>query len=83
MLKIYSYSDRIRYYWADEAVAEALKALVRSLKDRGLPETVTSQAFMGLEFGKVPTCPNTLIEHHVQRCVGRYFDAAGRANLLA
>ena len=30
-LKVFSYSDRIRYYWADEKVADALQALLLSL----------------------------------------------------
>lgn len=76
-LKIYSYSDRIRYYWTDEAVAAALDRLIASLRASPAPETVTSQAFMGLEFGEISNCPETLIEQHVQRCVRRYFDAAG------
>jgi len=41
LLKVFSYSDRIRYYWNDS-------------KD-----------------------PKDLIKGHVQRCVGRYFEAAG------
>lgn len=76
--KIYSYSDRIRYYWADERVSTALNRLVENLNTASVPETVISQAFTGLEFGDVLTCPNHLIEHHVQRCVGRYFEAAGQ-----
>lgn len=77
-LKIYSYSDRIRYYWTDQAAATALTALLSSLERHRLPETIVSQAFMGLEFGEMPTNPATLIEHHIQRCVARYFEAAGQ-----
>ncbi|MFK8035716.1 MAG: class II D-tagatose-bisphosphate aldolase, non-catalytic subunit [Hyphomicrobiales bacterium] len=75
--KIYSYSDRIRYYWADKHVSEALDGLIASLRAKSTPETVTSQAFMGLEFGDIPNCPDALIEQHVQRCIVRYFEAAG------
>lgn len=76
-LKIYSYSDRIRYYWADTKVTTALDGLLKSLQSKPLPETLMSQAFMGLEFGEMPTTPIALIEQHVQRCVARYFKAAG------
>lgn len=76
--KIYSYSDRIRYYWADKSVGAALTRLIENLKAASVPETVVSQAFTGLDFGDMPTCPHRLIEHHVQRCVGRYFEAAGQ-----
>lgn len=77
VLRTYSYSDRIRYYWTDPQVASALKTLDATLDSRQIPETLISQAFMGLEFGEIPQDHNTLIEHHIQRCVRRYFDAAG------
>ena len=76
-LKIFSYSDRIRYYWADDKVGAAMDALIGSLSANTMPETLLSQSFMGLEFGNMPIDPNTLIEEHIQRCVGRYFEAAG------
>lgn len=76
-LKVFSYSDRIRYYWAIELVAKTLEALIASLTATPAPETVISQAFMGLEFGEMTNCPNTLIQQHVHRCVHRYFEAAG------
>lgn len=74
--RTFSYSDRIRYYWSDPAVAEALEAMLDSLSRIGLPETLVSQSFMGLEFGAIPTAPRALIEQHVLRCVSRYFHAA-------
>lgn len=76
-LKIYSYSDRIRYYWTDPQVAQALDGLFSSLSAKPLPETVVSQAFMGLEFGDIPTEATGLAEQHIQRCISRYFQAAG------
>lgn len=76
--RIYSYSDRIRYYWADSQVSEALGGLIAQLSASPIPETATSQAFMGLDFGDIPDDPNALIEHHVQRCIARYFEAAGQ-----
>lgn len=77
ILKTYSYSDRIRYYWTDPKIAAALARLLDVLKSDPAPETLTSQAFMGLEFGEMSDDPNVLIERHVQRCVGRYYEAAG------
>ena len=76
-LKIYSYSDRIRYYWADPSVNAALETALDNLSEEVLPETIVSQAFMGLEFGSIPSEPHALLEQHVQRCVGRYFQASG------
>ncbi|MCO4842461.1 MAG: class II D-tagatose-bisphosphate aldolase, non-catalytic subunit [Yoonia sp.] len=76
-LRIYSYSDRIRYYWADKDVAPALSKLLENLSDKKLPETLVSQSFMGLEFGDIPTSATQLMEDHITKCVGRYFRAAG------
>lgn len=76
-LCIYSYSDRIRYYWADKKVSEALDKLLSNLSGQRLPETLVSQSFMGLEFGEIPTDAKTLMENHINKCVARYFEAAG------
>lgn len=76
-LQVYSYSDRIRYYWADPKVAEALSQLLKNLSGTHLPETLVSQSFMGLEFGEISGASETLLEEHINRCVSRYFKAAG------
>jgi len=78
LLRTYSYSDRIRYYWTDPEIAKALSTLINTLKSNPAPETIVSQVFTGLEFGDMSNDPATLIEHHIQRCVARYFDAAGQ-----
>lgn len=77
ILRTYSYSDRIRYYWADAKVSAALTQLIDNLQNSDFPETIVSQAFMGLEFGDMPKNPTDLIDVQVQRCVQRYFSAAG------
>lgn len=77
ILKTYSYSDRIRYYWTEENIASALQKLIQNFEHTPPPETLTSQAFMGLEFGEMPGDPRLLLQHHVQRCIRRYFEAAG------
>ena len=76
-MRVYSYSDRIRYYWADPAVARALAKLLANLAGIAIPETLVSQSFMGLEFGDIPTDAEKLLERHVNRCVSRYYEAAG------
>lgn len=77
LLRIYSFSDRIRYYWADPDVASAVTALTANLSKHPLPKTLVSQAFSGMEFGNIPTDATQLIEQHIQRCVARYFHASG------
>lgn len=76
-LRIFSYSDRIRYYWADDAVSAALSKMLTNLSTLTLPETLVSQSFMGLEFGAMSTNATTLLEDHINKCVVRYFEAAG------
>lgn len=76
-LRIYSYSDRIRYYWTDPQIAAATNKLIENLSAASLPETIVSQSFMGLEFGQIPNAPAALVETHIQKCVARYFQAAG------
>lgn len=77
VLKIFSYSDRIRYYWSDPDVVAALKRMLRNLQENHPAETIVSQYFPGLEFGAISVDPGDLLIQHVQRCVGRYFAAAG------
>ena len=78
-LRTYSFSDRIRYYWADESVTRALENLLGNLSTISLPETLISQAFMGLDFGEIPARPEELMEAHINRCVGRYYQASGHS----
>lgn len=80
-LRIYSYSDRIRYYWANDAVSDALSKLLDNLSAQALPETLVSQSFMGLEFGEIATDANVLMENHINKCVSRYFEAANFTHL--
>lgn len=77
ILRTYSYSDRIRYYWTDPEVAKSVDLLIANLDEVDLPETIVSQAFMGLDFGVMPKTAADLISVQVQRCVARYFSAAG------
>ena len=77
ILRTYSYSDRIRYYWTDPEISKSLNLLIANLEQVNLPESIVSQAFMGLDFGEVPETPLALIELHIQRCISRYFTAAG------
>lgn len=79
LLRSYSYSDRIRYYWADPVVSAALDKMLENLRGVRISETLVSQKFAGLDFGDIPTDADALIERHIQRCVIRYFQAAGAA----
>jgi D-tagatose-1,6-bisphosphate aldolase subunit GatZ/KbaZ len=42
LLRTYSYSDRIRYYWPVQAVQQAVEKLIANLAARQIPETLLS-----------------------------------------
>jgi D-tagatose 6-phosphate 4-epimerase len=44
----YSYSDRIRYYWPEEAIAKAVSDLLAVFEGKSIPETMISQHLRGL-----------------------------------
>jgi len=77
MLRRFSYSDRVRYYWNDAEVADALQTLLRNLSANDLSDTLTSQYFPNFEFGQIPNNPDEIVRHCVQRSAYRYFAACG------
>lgn len=80
IMKIYSYSDRIRYYWSDSLVQEALEKLMSNLRSQAIPESYATQHFTGLEFGEIPSSPDELMHGHIEKAVSRYYQAAGFIN---
>ena len=45
LARAYSLSDRIRYYWSDKIVANALDVLIRNLSENNIPLSLISQFF--------------------------------------
>ncbi len=43
LLRVYSYSDRVRYYWKFPEVESAVKLLIHNLEKTPVPETLLSQ----------------------------------------
>ncbi|MBS0449340.1 MAG: D-tagatose-bisphosphate aldolase, class II, non-catalytic subunit [Proteobacteria bacterium] len=43
LLRVYSYSDRVRYYWNDPAIETATQRLIANLRSVEIPENVLSQ----------------------------------------
>ena len=77
LMKRFSYSDRIRYYWTDPAVRVALSKLLKNLSAQPLPRNIVSQFFLGMEVDTLPDTPEGLLRRHVQTTVRRYFEACG------
>jgi D-tagatose-1,6-bisphosphate aldolase subunit GatZ/KbaZ len=51
-LRVYSYSDRMRYYWHDSRVQAAVERLIENLSRLQLPETMLS-AYLPLQYERV------------------------------
>ena len=78
-MRHFSYSDRIRYYWAQPAAQKAVAALMTRLGDTPVPETLVSQ-FLPLLYpdvtaGRLVATAANLVEAQVQRVLGVYDNA--------
>ena len=76
-LRHYSFSDRIRYYWAMPTVGKAVERMITNLESVGIPETMVSQYFPNRAFGDLNAAPRALISDHIKLCVARYYRACG------
>ena len=82
--RIYSFSDRCRYYWNQSAVQEELARLLNNLRPRPIPLSLVSQ-FLPIEYeairaGALRASPEPLIQHHIRRVLNIYAFACGSAN---
>jgi D-tagatose-1,6-bisphosphate aldolase subunit GatZ/KbaZ len=79
----YSYSDRCRYYWPDEAVQRELKQLVENLSACLPPLTLLSQylpdEYDGVRAGRIGSDPASLIHERIRKVVRVYAAACGAA----
>lgn len=75
----YSYSDRIRYYWPQEHIANAVSELLGAFGDRIIPETMISQHLRGLypgvRAGTVAPTAHGLIIGAIENVLEDYFEA--------
>ncbi len=80
VLRHYSYSDRIRYYWPEAGARAAVDALLHRLHGVKIPETLISQYLPGLhERAMTRTIdpePRTLLIESVRDVLRRYGRAA-------
>lgn len=74
-LKLFSLSDRIRYYWAVPRVAEAVARLGRNLSGR-VPPGLISQYAPGVDW-ETAELFNAIVRQRVGEVVARYYAACG------
>jgi D-tagatose-1,6-bisphosphate aldolase subunit GatZ/KbaZ len=76
LLRRYSYSDRIRYYWGDPSVQQAVSTLIQNLDSVSIPETMLSQYLPeqcnAVRSGQIPLVAEELILHKIQQVLGPY-----------
>lgn len=82
--RVYSYSDRCRYYWPVPEVQEEIGRLLSNLENQALPPTLISQ-FLPMEYEAVRIGPHLarardLIRLHIQAILRRYAAACGLRN---
>ena len=77
----YSFSDRIRYYWPEPAVQQALQKLLQNLHRTPIPRSLLSQflpqQFHKVQAGLLPITPHALIYDKIQEVLTAYAWATG------
>lgn len=79
VLRRYSFSDRIRYYWGQPAIAGAVNKLLANLAAIRIPLPLLSQ-YLPLQYravrnGTLRVAPQDLIRFHIQLVLEDYADA--------
>ncbi|BCQ25053.1 D-tagatose-bisphosphate aldolase, class II, non-catalytic subunit [Caballeronia sp. NK8] len=76
LLRTFSYSDRIRYYWTDAEVADATQKLVFNLEHVDIRENLISRylpnQYWQLRCGLIDGSPMSLIFSKVREVIGMY-----------
>ena len=83
--RMYSYSDRIRYYWTDEKVNKSLLTLIHNLKENKIPQTIISQylpeEYYAIREGVLSENPEEIILHKISDVLDIYnFATIGGVN---
>ena len=87
LLRQYSYSDRIRYYWQQPALQQAVSRLIANLSQGQIPLPLLSQ-FMPQQYqavlnGQLTAEPQTLVQHHIRLVLQMYAGACGLSHPLS
>lgn len=76
LLRTYSYSDRVRYYWSDPEIEASGQKLISNLSEVTIPENVLSRYLPGqyweLRRGLIDGSPMSLIQSKIRDVIGIY-----------
>jgi D-tagatose-1,6-bisphosphate aldolase subunit GatZ/KbaZ len=85
LLRHYSYSDRMRYYWNDARAVKAVDTLMANLGSLAIPETLLSaflpEQYRGVRAGGLRLDAHELILHRIREVIGMYAEACRPQNL--
>ncbi len=76
-LKVFSYSDRIRYYWDIPRVARALGSLMKNLETSRIPAAFASQYGTKFPIASDTIDPKSMISQRTNTTIERYYRAGG------
>ncbi len=83
LLRVYSYSDRVRYYWHRPEIAAAVERLIKNLSSVKLPETMCSRylpaQYRRLREGLIASDPASMIVDAIRDVLRVYAAACTRA----
>jgi D-tagatose-1,6-bisphosphate aldolase subunit GatZ/KbaZ len=81
LLRRYSYSDRVRYYWNHPQVKEAVEKLMANLQQTAIPETLLSaylpEEYRAVRAGKLQPDAHSMIIHRIRQVLRDYASACG------
>lgn len=76
LLRAYSYSDRVRYYWADAEIDAAVQKLISNLAVVSIPENLLSRylptQYAQFRRGAIDASPMSLIQSKIREVIGIY-----------
>ncbi|MFC1483595.1 D-tagatose-bisphosphate aldolase, class II, non-catalytic subunit [Candidatus Neomarinimicrobiota bacterium] len=79
--RVYSYSDRIRYYWPMQEVEDALSRLLENIAEYPLPIALISQylpsQYHAIREGRIKNTPIEMIHDKIMEVTGNYSAACG------
>ena len=81
LLRRYSYSDRVRYYWNAPLVKEAVATLLLNLRQVAIPETMLSaflpEQYLAVRAGTLHPDAQSVVIHRIRKVLRAYADACG------
>jgi D-tagatose-1,6-bisphosphate aldolase subunit GatZ/KbaZ len=79
LLRRYSYSDRLRYYWTDARVKQAVDSLMANLREITIPQTLLStflpDQYRSVRAGSLKPDAQSIILHKIREVMGVYAGA--------